>query len=167
MKTCRRCDCPYTRTGPMDYQFAERHRAFEELGVGPFKIDVGVMLDQRCVAALEVYYTHKVDRAKRDQLEARNIPVIEVVAEHVIGAFEEEMWLLAFYADSPCKPCTEQIRKQTFAKQNRPCYDCGSWRAIETLTSFIPPETHKYPTAYRCNICALATASSSSSSVQT
>jgi hypothetical protein len=152
MKTCPRCQCPYTRTGPMDYQF-RTHSAREELSIGSFKIDVGVIDDDKCVAALEVYYTHKVDAFKRQQLEAQNIPVIEVVAEHVIGAFEEDQYLLGFYATSTCKGCSEEVRKKAFSKQNRPCYDCGTWLAIDTLERFVPPETHPYPIAYRCTAC--------------
>jgi hypothetical protein len=152
MKNCPRCECPYTRTGPMDYQFKE-HSAVEELAVGPYKIDVGVVQSEKCVAAVEVYHTHKVDIEKRQYLLAYGIPLIEVVAQHIIGCYEEEIYLATFDSTVPCTSCSEEVRKKTFAKQNRPCYDCKTWRPIDTLERFVPPETHPYPIAYRCSMC--------------
>jgi len=87
------------------------HQAIEELFINPFRLDVGVLNEQNnCVAAIEVFHTHRVDDEKFEELTKKQIKVIEVKAFVIIDCFEKDTLTLWFVDQEEKKKHDEKER---------------------------------------------------------
>ncbi len=91
-----------------------------EYPYGRFSVDVMVLRNGVESAALEVRFTHAVDEQKRKYFEKHKIPIIEVEAEQVIDAYEDESFRVVVIEDEPCNDCE---RKKMLRNQRR-CLQC-------------------------------------------
>jgi len=152
-----------TNNTQMDYSFDDSHKAVEEQAVDKFRLDVGILNSgDKVVAAVEIYHTHRVDDAKLNALKQKDIMVIEVIAQHVITAFENDCWMLTYKNKQDCKECLvanrkkqEEKRKKEFVKINKCCIQCSKWKALANVSLCYPPIGYSYNLAYVCSSCCI------------
>lgn len=164
MEVCMSCRCTMYNTNEMEYTFNDEHQAVEEHPVGVYRLDVGVLNEQhRVVAAIEIFHTHRVDDAKHSALQQLSIPVIEVVAEQVLHAYQNNAWLLTFDKKRRCHKCSDaliekqnEMKRKEFVKHNRKCIHCSRWKpADQCIHTTITPQLFEYAYAYVCHNCTV------------
>jgi hypothetical protein len=110
-----------------------------------FVVDVMVMRNKTAVAALEVRHSHAVGEAKKEFFLSKRLPLIEVKAEQIIEAFENDTFEAMVLDRKYCQECVR--------KNSRPCIGCNLWHMKDILLSIPAPAGHRYNTAFVCRAC--------------
>ena len=160
MEVCTTCGSTMRHTGKMDYIF-QQHFSYEEYKFGKYKLDVGVVdINNTLIAAIEIFHTHLVDDTKAKALKDKGIIMIELVAEQILTAYENNAFLLVYNTKQHCYECVEkqkvkqdENRKKEFVKENKKCIQCGKWIHLSRLLKSYPPPGYQYGQSYVCTSC--------------
>lgn len=99
-------NCTCCNTHMQTHRFSQ---AKEDMSFDEFRLDVTAFDDDgNCVAAIEIFRTHRIGPDKRARLEHKDLAVIEVTATDIIKAAEAEDFLVRSICTRICDGCVSR-----------------------------------------------------------